>query len=155
MCMLSCFSCIQLFPSQWTTAHQAPLSMQFAMHEHWSGLPCPSPGDLPEESNSCALSLLHWQTGPLPLAPPGKPICVICIYIYIYIVLLFLNSSVKKSLQRCQFNHQSQLFSRFLISGKYSLNSLCVQPGYYTGQFYSVFQVAVLWLSDICSYGTF
>ena len=29
-------------------AHQAPLSMGFSRQEHWSGLPCPAPGDLPD-----------------------------------------------------------------------------------------------------------
>ena len=32
----------------WTIAHQAPLSMGFSRQEDWSGLPCPSPGDLPD-----------------------------------------------------------------------------------------------------------
>ena len=41
--MLSCFSCVQLFVTLWTVAHQAPLSMEFSMQEYWSGLPCPSP----------------------------------------------------------------------------------------------------------------
>ena len=31
----------------WTVAHQAPLSMAFSRQEYWSGLPHPSPGDLP------------------------------------------------------------------------------------------------------------
>ena len=31
----------------WTVACQPPLSMGFSMQEHWSGLPFPSPGDLP------------------------------------------------------------------------------------------------------------
>ena len=31
----------------WTAAHQAPLSMGFSRQEHWSGWPCPPPGDLP------------------------------------------------------------------------------------------------------------
>ena len=31
-----------------TVAHQAPLSMGFSRQEYWSGLPCPSPGDLPD-----------------------------------------------------------------------------------------------------------
>jgi len=31
----------------WTVAHQAPLSMGFSRQEHWSRLPFPSPGDLP------------------------------------------------------------------------------------------------------------
>ena len=32
----------------WTVAHQAPLSMGFPRQEYWSGLPFPSPGDLPD-----------------------------------------------------------------------------------------------------------
>ena len=31
----------------WTVAHQAPLFMGFTRQEYWSGLPCPSPGELP------------------------------------------------------------------------------------------------------------
>ena len=31
-----------------TIAHQAPLFMGFSRHEYWSGLPFPSPGDLPD-----------------------------------------------------------------------------------------------------------
>ena len=43
-CMLSHFT---LAP-QWTAAHQAPLSMGLSRQEYWSGLPCPSPGNLPD-----------------------------------------------------------------------------------------------------------
>ena len=32
----------------WTGARQAPLSMGFSRQEYWSGLPFPSPGDLPD-----------------------------------------------------------------------------------------------------------
>ena len=45
--MLSCFSCVQLFVTLWTVAHQALLSMGFSRQEYWSGLPFPSPGNLP------------------------------------------------------------------------------------------------------------
>ena len=31
----------------WTAACQAPLSMRFSRQDYWSGLPFPSPGDLP------------------------------------------------------------------------------------------------------------
>ena len=34
------------FPTQWTVAHQAPLSMGFSRQEYWTGLPCPPPGNL-------------------------------------------------------------------------------------------------------------
>ena len=38
---------VQLFATLWTVACQAPLSIDFSSQEYWSGLPFPSPGDLP------------------------------------------------------------------------------------------------------------
>ena len=38
---------VQLFVTPWTVAYQASPSMGFSREEHWSGLPFPSPGDLP------------------------------------------------------------------------------------------------------------
>ena len=46
-CRLSHFSHVWLFATLWTVVHQAPLSMGFSSQEYWSGLLCPSPGDLP------------------------------------------------------------------------------------------------------------
>ena len=46
--VLSCFSCVQLFATLWTAAHQAPLSIGFSRQEYWSGFPFSSPGDLPD-----------------------------------------------------------------------------------------------------------
>ena len=57
-------SCVRLFAAPWTVAHQAPPSMEFSRQEYWSGLPFPSPGDLPDpriEPGSPAL-----QAGSLP-----------------------------------------------------------------------------------------
>ena len=45
--MLSCLSCVQLFATLWTIAHQALLSIGFSRQEYYSGLPYPLPGDLP------------------------------------------------------------------------------------------------------------
>ena len=39
---------VWLFGTPFTIAHQAPLSMEFPMQKYWSGLPFPSPGDLPD-----------------------------------------------------------------------------------------------------------
>ena len=44
---MSCFGCVQLFATPWTVALQVPLTMGFSRQEYWSGLPVPSPGDLP------------------------------------------------------------------------------------------------------------
>ena len=41
------FSCVWLFATPWTVAHQAPQSTGFSRQEYPSGLPCPPPGDLP------------------------------------------------------------------------------------------------------------
>ena len=61
---------VQLFVTPWTVACQAPLSMGFSRQEYWSGLPFPSPGDLPNsgiEPRSPAL-----QADALFSEPPGK-----------------------------------------------------------------------------------
>ena len=39
---------VRLFATPWTVAYQAPPSMGFSRQEYWSGLPFPSPGDLPD-----------------------------------------------------------------------------------------------------------
>ena len=39
---------VRLFATPWTVAYQVPLSMGFSRQEYWSGLPLPSPGDLPD-----------------------------------------------------------------------------------------------------------
>ena len=49
MCVcVCCFSCVPFFVTPWIVAHQAPLSMEFFRQEYCSGLPFPSPGDLPD-----------------------------------------------------------------------------------------------------------
>ena len=47
LCVLSHFRHVRLCMTLWTVACQAPLSMGFSRQEYWSGLPCPSPQDLP------------------------------------------------------------------------------------------------------------
>ena len=44
----------------WTVAHQAPLSMGFSRQEYWSGLPCPSLGDLPDPGLLHCSFLTNW-----------------------------------------------------------------------------------------------
>ena len=39
---------VRLFATPWTVANQAPPSTGFSRQEYWSGLPFPSPGDLPD-----------------------------------------------------------------------------------------------------------
>ena len=74
--VLSHFSCAQLFTTLQAVACQATLSMGFPRHEHWSGLPCPPPGDLPdpgikpESFTSPAVGGRFFTTGTTWEAPP-------------------------------------------------------------------------------------
>ena len=40
-------SCVQFFATSWTVVHQTSLSMEFSRQEYWSGVPFPTPGNLP------------------------------------------------------------------------------------------------------------
>ena len=69
MCLCWLLNCVQLFATPWTVAHQAPLSMGFSRQEYWSGLPFPSPGDLPHPGIKPKCPAL--QADSLPPEPPG------------------------------------------------------------------------------------
>ena len=62
---------VRLFANPWTVANQAPPSMEFSRQEYWSGLPCPSPGDLPNPGIDPGSPALQADT--LPSEPPRKP----------------------------------------------------------------------------------
>ena len=63
-------SCVWLFATLWTVAHQAPPSMGFCRQEYWSGLPFPSPGDLPDPGIEPRSPTLHADA--LTSEPWGK-----------------------------------------------------------------------------------
>ena len=63
---------VQLFVTPWTVAYQAPPSMGFSRQEYWSGLPFPSPGDLPDPGIEPRSPTL--QADPLTSEPPGNPV---------------------------------------------------------------------------------
>ena len=62
---------VRLFANPWTVAYQAHPSMGFFRQEDWSGLPFPSPGDLPDPEIEPGSSALQADT--LPSETPGKP----------------------------------------------------------------------------------
>ena len=70
-CVLSHFSRVRLFVTPWTVTCQALQSMGFSKQKYWSGLPFPSPGDLPNPGIEPQSPVL--QTDSLPPEPPGKP----------------------------------------------------------------------------------
>ena len=92
--MLCRFSCVQLFVTPWTVAHQAPLSMGLSREEDWSELPFPSPGDLPDPGIKPRCPAL--QADSLPSEPPGKPPYVS------YLMKNSLKVSMKRSVVRVE-----------------------------------------------------
>ena len=62
---------VRIFAAPWTAAYQAPLSMGFSRQGYWSGLPLPSPGDLPDPGVEPRSPTL--QADALTSEPPGKP----------------------------------------------------------------------------------
>ena len=58
------------FATPWTVARRAPLSTGFPRQEYWSGLPFPSPGDLPNPGTEPASLAL--AGGFFTTKPPGK-----------------------------------------------------------------------------------
>ena len=82
-------SCVWLFVTPWTVAHQALLSMRFSRQEYWTGLPFPSPGNLSNPgieptslmssalaggffTTSTTLEALKWMGSHLPGGSDGK-----------------------------------------------------------------------------------
>ena len=81
VCMCYMLNRVQLFMILWTVACQTPLSMEFSRQEYWSGLPFPTPGDIPDpgiEPASLARDGTHVScisslaAGFITTAPPGK-----------------------------------------------------------------------------------
>ena len=62
---------VRLFATPWTVAYQAPLLMGLSRQEYRSGLPFPSPGDLPDQGIEPGSPKV--QADALTSEPPGKP----------------------------------------------------------------------------------
>ena len=75
-----------------TVARQAPLSMGFSRQEYWSGLPFPSPGDLPNPGIEPGSPVL--QADALPSEPPGNHIRDQFRILFTEIITLVLHFSV-------------------------------------------------------------
>ena len=80
-CKWQSLSCVRLFLTPQTIAHQAPLSMGFFRQEYWSGLPFPFPGELPDPGIKPGSPVI-WADA-LQSEPPGKPLYALSIIIKI------------------------------------------------------------------------
>ena len=67
---------VRLFATPRTVAYQAPPSMGFSRQEYWSGLPFPSPGDLPNPGIKPRSPA--FQADALTSEPPGNPYVIPC-----------------------------------------------------------------------------
>ena len=69
------------FGTPWTKARQAPLSVKFSrqaslpLQESWSGLPFPTPEDLPTQGSCPSLAYPALAGGFFTIERPGKPLC--------------------------------------------------------------------------------
>ena len=106
-CMLSCFSCVWLFVTLWTVACQAPLFMGFSRQEYWSGLPCPSPGHLPDPGI---------EPASLNISCTGRQVIYMCTYLHFEVsfFLFSLNERFFKFYSALQFSKVSHMISYLL-----------------------------------------
>ena len=73
---LSVLSHVRLFAAPWFAAHQATLCMKFLRQEYWSGLPLPTPGDLPDSGTEpVSPAAPGLADGFFTTEPSGKPLC--------------------------------------------------------------------------------
>ena len=86
--LMKLLSHVWFFVTPWTVARQAPLSMEFTRQEYWSGLPFPSPGDLPDQGSN--LGLLHYNQTLYHLSHQGSPGKLIDYSLYIIELLKFI-----------------------------------------------------------------
>ena len=104
---------VRLFATPWTAAHQAPPSMGFSRQEYWSGLPFPSPGDVPDpgiEARSPALQADALTSEPerFPLWDTATLNCLNLGMIHIFSVHIYSKrSSPSAPLSKCSMAHHS------------------------------------------------
>ena len=88
--------------TSWTAAHQDPLSTGFLRQEYWSGLPFPSPGDLPKPgikhgSPTLQVDSTHWATREVL---PGKYICIYVIkFLFVFLLIFYYKGVSAKNLE--------------------------------------------------------
>ena len=122
----------------WTVAHQAPLTLEFSRQEYWSGLPFPSPGDLPNPGIKPGSPSL--QADSLSSEPPGKPIYILiplkCKHLRASPMIISFNPTVFLTIWFFSFSskwpyreiiHQQVNMFRFCRSSVLIFSALCGQ----------------------------
>ena len=123
VCVLSHFSYVWFSGAPWTIAHQTPLSMAFSRQEYWSGLPFPSPGDLPDpgiEPTSPAL-----QADSLLSEPCKSQLSFSRNILLVFLCILFM-SVVARRFQSLTLSETDQVSKFWHPPGKQLLWSLLI-----------------------------
>ena len=95
VCLLSCFSHVQLFATPWAIGRQVPQFMGFSRKKYWSGLPFSSPGNLPDPgAEPVSLAFPAWQTDSLLLHHLGSPPLLTRNYHFIHVVFVLIKLSL-------------------------------------------------------------
>ena len=100
--VFSCFSHVWLCVTPWTVVYQTSLSMEFPKQEYWSGLPFPSPGNLPNPGIELSSPVSPALADSLPLCGTSA-FSKSSLYIWKFLVHVLLNPSLK--------NFEHNLFS--------------------------------------------
>ena len=105
-------SSVWLFATPWTVACQALLSVGFPRQEYWSGLPFPSPGDLPTQGSNIAGGFFTSE----PLYTQ-LPVIIIYLWLLAYPKLIVTTSAhIKISNSEWEFGQNAE---KEEIEGKY------------------------------------
>ena len=87
---------VRLFATPWTVAYKASQSMEFSRQEYWSGLPFPSPGNLPDPRIDPRSPVLHVDSLQFETCKTHSYKCsskscfsmICCAFIFIYLKVL-------------------------------------------------------------------
>ena len=80
---------VRFFVTLWTIAHHSPLSIEFSRQEYWSGLPFPSPGDLPNSVIKLGCPAL--QVDSLPAEPQGEHLKEVSYLSFLYTTFVLIS----------------------------------------------------------------
>ena len=102
-------SCVWLFVSPWTVAHQAPLPMEFSRQEYWGGVPFLTPGDLPNPGvESASLASPALAGGFFTTSNPREPQMGYITQIRIW---LYSENSLKRNMLIIQSTYKNEFLS--------------------------------------------
>ena len=102
---------LYLTVASWTLAHQAPLSMEFSRQEYWSGLPFPTPGDLPDPGMESSSLVSPARAGGFFTTAPPRELdkCEFKVCLFLLSMEASLLTLAKPQSPHFQINHDSEI----------------------------------------------